>query len=186
MTAAGNIITNSHGATLGQYDFATQLMRAVNASYGLNAEDPEGVSAEGAERSKGQVIQTYDKWIANFTEFEGFNAAVHMEDNMDVCIQLYPSRGHAKFKDLGFLIRAADRDFALVFDGVCEAVASFYAHQQPTHRLHLIHDRKRRGMDLIEIRLVNLYRMPLWAATMVDVFKLLQKTLVDHFENLED
>jgi len=168
---AKDIIVNQWGSTRAEQLFAHELLEAIDTDYGLSRGD---YLDEGSKKSKGMVIELYDKHIAVITEFEGFNVSVWMEDGRDVLMQLYPPRGEAMFLDYAFFMESADKTFDRVFDGVCEAMAEDYSHRQG-HRVYLVHDRKRKGMDVLEVRLIGLYRIPAWKTTMVDVLKLLEK-----------
>jgi hypothetical protein len=160
------------GTSIRSQQFAEDLIDSVNKDvFGLV--DDKDYDA----KKKGLIVQAKDKAIAVFTDFEGFDMGVWMEDERDIMFQIYPPRHRAKFQDMNKFLAASEQPFSKVFDGICEIAAEYYRHTTPkTHRVSLVHNRKRRGMDLLEIRLQGLYRVPSWRETMVDVMKLLEKT----------
>ena len=159
------------GTSVSSLNFANRLQDVIGKEVLGYSDDPE----QDVSEKKGLVVNIKDKAIAVFREFEGFNVSCWMEDDQDVVFQFYPENRRAKFYEFEKFLRTVDNVFRRVCDGTCEATAEFYQYNnQKPHRVRLMHDRTRRGMDMVEIRAVNLYKVISWEAVMVDVLKLLQ------------
>jgi hypothetical protein len=170
------IVTNMWGATAKSQMFAEKLITGVNRDiFGHDGSSPNSVRND-TQSKKGVLVQRKDKHIAVFDEFSGFDVNIWMEDDRDVIFQIYPPRKRAEFPDFDRFLEVVEKPFARVFDSICEAVAEYYSFRA-THRVKLLHDPHRRGMDLVEVRLEGLYRVMKWEELLIDVLKLLQKNL---------
>ena len=166
-----NGLLDAWGRSVEQQKFASQLIEGVNKDiFGISHQDY--VDPEKAQHRKGLVVQTHDKDIGVFTEFEGFDVSVWMEDDRDIMIQLYPPRMRVKFPNFELFLEKMEKPFARVLDGVCNVAAEFYPHNpNKPHRVSLGNDKKRRGMDLLELRCADLYKKLGWKTFMIDVLK---------------
>jgi len=170
-------LLDAWGQSVEQQKFADKLISSVNKDvFGMTDEELRDPST--LDRRKGLVVQLKDKKIGVFTEFEGFDADIWMEDDRDIMMQLYPPRGRAQFPSLDVFLEAIEKPFARVFDAVCNVKAEYYAYgMERPHRVTLKHDSRRRGMDLLELRLAELYKNLGWHTFMVDVLKECQKEM---------
>jgi hypothetical protein len=161
-----SIAINQWGATLEQQQSAGRLLSTLH---------------EDSEARGGFTLVVEDKVIAADVAFDTFWAATWMEDGSDVCMQLYPPKGHARFDEFHWFLEMADKAFERVFQGVCGVEAQFYESRM-SHRVRLVHDPKRRGMDLLQVRVTRLYKVPRYETLVRDIYQLLEKCAAEHIQ----
>lgn len=192
MPASDCILLNSWGATNASKTFADNLLGALNDDLDRDLDNPaitdvyqsgnDRLDSEMSQR-RGIVIETKDKFIVEIREFRGFDVGIWQEDGRDILMQLYPPGGRAMFPHIECFKEALDASFMRVYNGMCEASINGYEHIEG-HNQYLVHDPRRSGMDMVQIRLIGLYRHPeqFWLPSLIDVLKLTSSNLRDLIE----
>jgi len=177
-----DIIMNPGGATASQFTFANSLLKEVNTRI-ADRNTTGGKMSPDEVAKAGIKVEYLDKVIAVLDGPEGghifkhFSAGVRAEDELDVCYQIFPRFGAPWFTP-GVIAVAKAMTPAMdkVLCPLVQVMPEFYDGKK-RHRMALVHDRKRSGMDLLEIRAVGLCKLPYAETIAIDFLKVLDETL---------
>lgn len=155
--------------TNNEHEFHGGLKRLVRDE---DRDEPyNGASNEGVE------IHLLDRMITSF-RLEELEADIWLEDDRDICLHLLPSRGALSFDNYTNFVRPQlDKIFRKIFGGVCSAQCDEYGWRYGDPNVSRKSDRNRKGMDLVCIRLFDLYNRPHAEKKTIDAVRLLDQVL---------
>ena len=194
----GPVIVNRHGATQAELNYAKSILSAIDQEYGLDEFAPKhdgnfnrkeyhaGASrlrdeiiqrqpqAERRLRNKGMMVNYNERTLAVFEDvFPRFDAVTWLEDNRHIGVQIYPPRGRTYFGNFPLLLDQSNRCAARVFINKCNTIKAEYYSGRRHHKVALVHDRSRRGYDMIHLMFIGLNDRVDSVDLLVDYLKLL-------------
>lgn len=130
-----------------------------------------------------------DDKIVSVLTTEMFDVTLWVEDGQDVCFQMYPPFHQADFAGGGETLfrNVIEEPFKRVFRDGCAGhkrlknVSADYYLFRDGHQVGLVHEKKRRGMDLLFIRFADFAGHYDWQERIIDLLKELKKHLEAYY-----